>query len=138
MQILTLSRAKEDTGLLLTAFVDSLAGQDKAKSAAAYVGDVDRFARWIAGKYGHFDPVSVSTVDVVEYRAYLQSQKGYRGKSMAPATVNRALVGLRVFFEWLKTTGQVKDNPAVGVKQVAMSTRPAPKWLTRNHQTAPQ
>jgi hypothetical protein len=72
---------QEDPGILLSNFAAHLAGRDIKPSN--YAGDVRRFADWVARKYGDFSSASVSTLDVVDYRANLQAA----GK--APATVNR-------------------------------------------------
>ncbi|MDD4237958.1 MAG: tyrosine-type recombinase/integrase [Desulfotomaculaceae bacterium] len=53
---------------------------------------------------------------------------------MAPATVNRVLASLRIFFGWLFKQGEIRSNPAEDVKLVAVASQPAPKWLDRNQQ----
>lgn len=118
----------------MEAFRQHLRATDRSGSEPTYMGAARVFAEWIAGKYGDFDPAAVSPLDLVEYRNHLQTRKSRRGKSMAPATVNKILISLRMFFEWLRESGQVRDNPVAGVKQVALATRPAPKWLTRKEQ----
>ncbi|MHB1418003.1 MAG: tyrosine-type recombinase/integrase [Bacillota bacterium] len=121
---------------LLAGFEEQIRSSDRGRSARAYLGDVRKFAGWIIGKYGSFKAHAVSPLDLVEYKAYLQQQGGREGKGAAPATVNRALISLRLFFDWLDSTGQVKDNPAASIKRVKVAQKPAPKWLTRNEQAA--
>lgn len=120
----------------LKGFENHLKETDRAGSVRIYLGDVRRFAGWITDKYGSFNAQAVTPLDLVEYRNYLQGQKGRKGKSAAPATVNRALTSLRVFFAWLKDSGQVKDNPLEGIRMVPEGGPPAPRWLKRTEQMA--
>ena len=127
----------KNSDALLAAFRDHLRASGRAdRSIASYVGEARRFAEWAAAKYGEFRPASVSALDVVEYREYLQSLKGHKGGPMSPASVNKALAGLRVFFGWLASTGQVRENPAAGIKNAVVGGAPAPRWLDRRQQAA--
>ena len=121
---------------LLDGFKTHLQTTDRVPSVPTYMGAVKPFVEWVASKYGDFNPASVSPLDVVEYRSHLQKQKGRKGKPMSPVTVNKNLVSLRVFFNWLQKNGQVRDNPVASVKQVALANKPVPKWLNRNGQAA--
>jgi len=121
---------------LLDGFKTHLGSTDRARSMSTYLGAVKPFAEWIADRYGEFSPAHVSPLDVVEYRSYFLAQKGRKGKLMSPVTVNKKLVSLRVFYNWLTETGQVKNNPVAGVKQVALAGKPVPKWLTRAQQAS--
>jgi len=107
----------------IASFLQYLSRADRARTAKLYSGDAKRFAEWLKA-----DPASASPLDIVEYRRYLQERK-------KPATVNRALVALRVFYDYLCTQGLVPDNPARGIKPVA-AVELAPKWLTRAEQAA--
>lgn len=121
---------------ILNDFKTHLQTTDRVASVPTYMGVVKAFAEWLAGKYGDFNPSSVSPLDVAEYRSHLQNQKGRKGKLMSPVTVNKNLVSLRMFFAWLKKNDRVRDNPVAGVKQVALANKPVPKWLNRNEQAA--
>jgi len=125
----------ENFGGLLDRFQDHLCETDRGRAAKVYVADVRRFAEWIASKYGSFNPAAITALDLVEYRQYLQNKPGRKGTA-CPGTVNRALVGLRVFFTWLIKTGQLQTNPAAEVKRVAVTDGLAPKWLERREQAA--
>lgn len=94
-----------------------------------------RFFAWGAGK-GRFRAGAVSPLDLVEYRAHLQREGCRGGTGAAPSTVNRALVSLRLFFEWLRKDGVVRDNPVKEIKPVAMVTATVPRWLDRRQQAA--
>lgn len=127
----------KNSDALLTAFHDHLRASGRAdRSVASYAGEVRRFTAWIAAKYGEFNPAAVSALDVVEYREHLQSLKGRKDRPLAPATVNKALASLRVFFGWLKETGQARENPAAGIKNAAVGGTTAPRWLDRRQQAA--
>jgi len=110
------------------AFAAHMRETDRGNSAHIYAGEVRRFGKWAAERCGEFQPQSITPLDLVEYRRWLQE----RGR--APATVNRILTTLRVFFAWLEETGQVKGSPAKGIKSVAVNEEMAPKWLTRREQ----
>jgi site-specific recombinase XerD len=108
---------------------------DRGKSVKAYCGDLNRFISWVIEKYNKFNPKAVTVLDIVEYRSFLQEQPGRKGKK-APATVNRALASLKIFFGWLVKQGEIRSNPAEDVKLVASASKPAPKWLDRNQQAS--
>jgi integrase/recombinase XerC len=110
------------------AFAAHWRDSDRGNSAHIYAGEVRRFGKWVAERHGEFQPQSVTPLDMVEYRRWLQE----RGR--APATVNRILTTLRVFFAWSEKTGQAKDNREI--KSVAVNEKLAPKWLTRREQMA--
>jgi len=121
----------------LNAFEAHLQATDRGASAGTYLGAVRAFGRWATDHYGAFCPAAVSPLDIVEYRDHLQSSRaGRRGRILAPATINKHLIGLRVFFGWLVAIGQVRDNPVGEIRLVATTGPPQPKWLTRNEQAA--
>ncbi|MEM0138558.1 MAG: tyrosine-type recombinase/integrase [Thermoplasmatales archaeon] len=121
----------------LNAFAAHLRAVDRGASSGTYLGAVRAFGRWADNRYGAFFPPAVSPLDMVEYRDHLQSSRAGRGsRPLAPATVNKHLIGLRVFFGWLVATGQVRDNPVGKIRLVATGGPTQPKWLTRNEQAA--
>ena len=107
---------------------------DRVNSARSYLGDVRRFAVWGKQKHDRFNIATVSPLDLVEYRSHLQKHSGRKGEGAKPATVNRALISLRIFYEWLRKQGRVRDNPVEDIKPVKESAKPAPRWLDRNQQ----
>lgn len=108
---------------LLESFIQHLLKSDRAGSFKSYYGDVKRFAEWFGGNL-----LSASPLDITEYRRFLQETK-------KPSPVNRALVSLRVFYDFLVKQGLIRDNSAEDVKPVAVVDL-APKWLTRQEQAA--
>jgi len=121
----------------LDAFAGHLRATDRGASVGTYLGAVRAFGAWATDHYGVFHPPALSPLDMVEYRDHLQcSRSGRGGRPMAPATVNKHLIGVRVFFNWLVGTGQVRDNPVGDIRLVATTGPQRPRWLTRNEQAA--
>lgn len=118
----------------LREFRAHLVATDRGRSVVAYIGDIQKFGNFLMKKYGSFNAGAVTPLDLVEYRRYLQDNGGRSGGKGKPATVNRALISLKIFFGWLVKNGEIKDNPAGEIKQVAVVTTQAPKWLDRNEQ----
>ncbi|MGB9792841.1 MAG: tyrosine-type recombinase/integrase [Thermacetogeniaceae bacterium] len=134
---LRLVRTKPDEiKKVLDGFSKHLLGKDRGASAVSYAGDVRKFIVWCVEKHGSFSPQEISPLDIVNYRDYLQECGGRDGGRAAPATVNRALVSLRLFFGWLHESGEIPYNPAADVRPVKTNKRLAPKWLTRREQAA--
>lgn len=117
------SQTSENTDIF-ELFSNHLQKTDRAASHKLYRGDVMRFAEWFQGNL-----LSASPLDIAEYRRYLQE------KGKKPSTVNRALVSLRVFYDFLVKQGLIGDNPAEDIKPVAVVDI-APRWLTRQEQSA--
>ena len=68
----------------------------------------------------------VTTRDIADFRDHLRRQQG-----QAVATVNRSLVAVRKFFEWLADRGHVVANPAKRVKELRRQQL-APKGLEKS------
>ncbi|MBM7854970.1 integrase/recombinase XerC [Desulfohalotomaculum tongense] len=89
-----------------------------------YLKALYRFKQWIERRYTIFDPAAITSLDIADYRRYLQNQ----GKK--PATVNLAIDVIKAFFSWANSNGCVKVNPAAEVKRVS-EQRKAPEWLNK-------
>lgn len=126
--------ASEKLEALLDRFKKHLLESDRSGGAKVYPGRVRLFAEWFSGRYGVFDPKRVTALDLVQYRNYLQNREGRKGKA-SPATVNTALASLKVFFGWLKSKGEIADDPSEEIRLLA-EKETAPKWLDRNQQLA--
>jgi integrase/recombinase XerC len=120
---------------ILQQFYTSLREADLGLSADGYTGDVKRFLKWMADRHGAFAPQAVSTLDIMEYRTWMQTS-GTNGIGLAPATVNRNLNSIKAFYRFCQETDIVQNNPARDVKLIANAKKPAPRWLTRNEQAA--
>ncbi len=92
----------------------------------AVVSDLRKFARWFTESNREpFTVARVTTRDVVDFRNWL-----HREKKQAVASINRALVLIRRFFDWLVRQGVVESNPAKPVNEMRRQQL-APKGLDR-------
>lgn len=110
-------------------FAAFFAGNDfSVNTRRAFAQDARSFAAWFSE--ANREPFTVSRVttrDVTDFREYLRREKG-----RAVATVNRALVTVRLYFAWLADRGTVPANPAAKVKELRRQVL-APKGLDRGH-----
>ena len=86
-----------------------------------------KFARWFSS--ANREPFTVGRVtvrDITDFKDYLRRECG-----QAVSTVNRALVTLRGFFQWLADQGHVPANPVKQVKELKRQPL-APKGLERS------
>jgi site-specific recombinase XerC len=84
---------------LLDAFRQHLADRDLAPATVqAYLSDLARFQAWLTWAHDDQAPLltQVRTVDLAAFRTHLIHEQVH-----PPATVNRRLQGLRLFFYWL-------------------------------------
>lgn len=90
-------------------------------TVAEYVGDVRRFIAWVITDLPACRPADVTVLDAKAYRQFLLDA------GRAPATINRALISLTLFFD---ATGRNSNNPFRRLERVAQ-VEAAPKALTR-------
>ena len=69
---------------------------------AAYQRDLSRFREWLGGRAA----ATLTVRELSDYMAWLQTKK------LAPASVARHMVALKLFFRYLQLEGIVRDNPA--------------------------
>jgi integrase/recombinase XerD len=67
----------------------------------AYRRDLRRFHNWLGGRF----PAKLGVRDLSEYMAWLPGQK------LAPPSVARHIVAVKLFFRYLQLEGIVRDNP---------------------------
>jgi integrase/recombinase XerC len=94
----------------------------------AYLHDVARFHTWLAWVHEGTAPrlAHVRTVDLAAFRTYLIHEQAH-----TPATVNRRLQGLRLFFRWLYDGNWIPDNPAAKLRFMRKSGISQPRALRR-------
>jgi len=85
-------------------FVEYAAGECHLaeNTVAAYRRDLKRFVAWLEGR----DPAKLSIRDLADFTGWLHDQ------GLAPASVARHIVSLRVFFRYLQLEGVLDDNLA--------------------------
>jgi len=71
-------------------------------TVAAYRRDLARFSEWLAGR----DAAKLSIRELADYMGWLHAKK------LAPASIARHIVSLKVFFRYLQLEGVVEDNLA--------------------------
>ncbi len=94
----------DSTQRLTAAFLDYLRGECRLadNTVAAYQRDITRFRRWL----GDRNIVDLKIADLSDFAAKLHDMK------LAPASIARHIVALRMFFRYLQLEGLLKDNLA--------------------------
>ena len=97
-------RARGPAHTWLDAFVQYAAGECHLaeSTVAAYRRDLKRFFEWLAGR----NPASLSIRDLADYAGWLHARR------LAPVSVARHIVSLKVFFRYLQLEGVMEDNLA--------------------------
>ena len=110
----------------LDAFEAYLQRQDRSDNTiSAYRLDITGFFDWLSHKLKRdVPPVKVTTYDIRRYRDHL-----VHDLKRKPATINRKLASLRVFFNWLVDRQEMVSSPASTVKGVEQDSQP-PKALS--------
>lgn len=108
-------------------FATFLAAHDYSPhTRRAFAQDARSFVAWFADANREpFTVARVTTRDVTDFREHLR-----RAEGKAVATVNRALVSIRLYLAWLVETGVIKANPTAKVKELRRQVL-APKGLDR-------
>ena len=88
----------------LDAFSAYVAGEChlSENTVAAYRRDMSRFAKWLDGR----NVLKITVQDLADYAAWLN------GLKLAPSSIARHLVSLKVFFRYLQLEGVMKENVA--------------------------
>ena len=96
--------SSQPTGRWSDAFMDYLAGECRLaeNTIAAYRRDINRFNKWLAGR----SIPGLTIADLSDFVAWLHSFK------LAPASIARHIVALRMYFRYLQLEGILQDNLA--------------------------
>jgi len=73
-----------------------------ANSIAAYTRDLRRFREWLAGR----NPAKLAVRDLSGYVGWLNT------KNLAPPSISRHVVAVKVFYRYLQLEGIIQDNAA--------------------------
>jgi integrase/recombinase XerC len=112
----------------LLSFKENLeAGGKSALTVKSCLPDTKHFRRWFEETTGEsFGPEAVTAPDVHTYKAHLLKEKRYR-----PATVNRKLSSLSMFYRWARREGLMQEDPIQEVS-VVEEVKGAPRALTHH------
>jgi site-specific recombinase XerD len=91
-----------------------------------YRSQLGQFMKWLTENGGTDDPRQITSIDAVEYRAYLQGVRGLK-----PASINTALAAIEAFCTWMLDEGYISHRPLAKVRKVEEALK-APKWLDRS------
>lgn len=88
----------------LTAYAEYLRTEchHSDNTVAAYRRDLRKFYEWLDGR----EPARLGIRDLADYAAWL------RKRNLAPASLARHLVSLKLFYRYLQLESAVRDNPA--------------------------
>lgn len=97
-----LPAVKRVKGRWSSAFIDYLAGECRlaANTVAAYRRDIRRFHEWLGGR--SIPGLTIS--DLSDFVGWLHA------RNLAPASIARHIVAVRMFFRYLQLEGVLKDN----------------------------
>lgn len=118
-----------DNNSLLENFKAHLINQDLApKTIRVYFHDIKLFSEWIAS-ISQEKPISLTeagVVDLAAFRKYLTEEKSFK-----PATINRRIQSLRLFYRWLKEQKYIENDPAEKLHFMRVSKHQKPYALNR-------
>ena len=93
----------------------------------AKIFDLRKFAVFfVSANKEPFDTTRITTMDLTSFKRHLREEK-----HQAVSTVNRCLVSIRKYLDWLVEQGRIDVNPAKAVKELHRQ-QTAPKGLERS------
>jgi site-specific recombinase XerD len=109
-------------------FVQFLDSHDfSSHTIRAMIFDMRKLAQYFtASNKEPFDTTRVTAMDLTSFKRYLREEK-----RQAVATVNRALVSIRKYLDWLVGQGHLESNPCKVVKELRRQQL-VPKGLERS------
>lgn len=100
------------------------------RTIAEYVAAVLALEKWTVGRSDDFQPDQITARDLHDWISFMQTVE-----KLAPATINKRIAAIKVYWSFLTTYGFSMLNPAAKVKMKRISVLDlSPKWLTRNQQ----
>lgn len=112
---------------MLETYLQSLQVVGKSETTVKnYRSQLMKFLAWLNERTGTDDATTITSIDAVEYRDYLQNER-----RLKPGSVNTALAVIGAFCDWMVEDGYLSHNPVARVKKVEQ-VKAAPKWLDKN------
>ncbi|MBT2641723.1 tyrosine-type recombinase/integrase [Bacillus sp. ISL-41] len=102
------------------------------KTITSYRTTTAHFLEWKQQRDGEYTIEETRPIDIKEYSSYLKHQCKRK-----PATINKYIAALKVFFAFLLAEGTIKDNPMTRIKIEKVdfySSTEQTKWLTKEEQ----
>lgn len=115
-------------GPLIESFWQHLIQNNKKPATIrAYLQNIKDMAAWLELTTGEpFILANITPIDLAEYKRYLMHQQ-------RPATINRAVAAVKVFYAWAAVEGLAPEGIAKGLRRLPEG-RKSPKWLDRKEQ----
>lgn len=102
------------------------------KTISSYRTTVAHFLQWIEERDSDYIIEETQPIDMKEYTSYLKHQCKRK-----PATINKYIAALKVFFAFLFSQGLIKDNPMTRIKIEKLEQANGvneTKWLSKEEQ----
>ena len=112
----------------IESFKTYLLENDKSlNTIKSYAQDLNHFSKWLPQRYEQPHLISMLTsTDLKDYERHLKSDS-----SIAPTTINRRLVALMKWSEFLVSSGATNVNLANNIKIKKVQKQNNIRWLTR-------
>lgn len=102
----------------LEEFRNNLLELDKAQSTInLYIDNVIQFVEWIEGLDDTFNEKNITTIDIRDYRSYLQNVKYEK-----IGTINLKITSLKSYFSYLYCIKLINKNPSENIKKLKTAT----------------
>lgn len=112
---------------MLDTYIESIMAVGKSETTIKnYRSQITKFMAWMRENSDSDDPKAITSIDAVEYRNYLQHERGLK-----PGSVNTALATIEAFCSWMHAEGYIDHNPLLKVRKVEEVKAP-PKWLSKS------
>ncbi|WP_083964220.1 tyrosine-type recombinase/integrase [Shimazuella kribbensis] len=100
------------------------------RTISEYVAAVLSLEKWILGRFEDFHPDHITARDLHEWISFMQTVE-----KLAPATINKRVAAIKVYWSFLIQYGHSTLNPTFKVKMKRISPLDqSHKWLDRNQQ----
>lgn len=103
----------------------------RPRTIQEYVASVVALEKWVVERTGeNFNPDFLTSRDLHEWVSFMQTVE-----KLAPATINKRVAAIKVYWSYVVQAGYSILNPAIKVKRKRISPlAQAPRWLSRLEQ----